>query len=59
MGVAGGMAAMGIMKNIAGSSGGLPRFEARDGFDPEQWKWLAVFLAAGILMAFFQWQSAV
>ena len=53
MGVAGGMAAMGIMKNIAGSSGGLPRFEARDGFDPEQWKWLAVFLAAGILMGLF------
>ncbi len=53
MGVAGGMAAMSLMKRITGSEGGLPRFDAghETGFD--QWKWLPVFLAAGILMGLF------
>lgn len=53
MGVAGGIAVMLGMTALLGGGGGLPRFAVHHGIDPQQWKWMPVMLALGMVLGLF------
>lgn len=52
-GVVGGVVVMMGMTALLGGGSGLPRFDAHNEINPEQWKWIPVLLAVGIVFGLF------